>query len=144
MAAPTKKTASGWKSAKRHSVTLPSAFEVEIEVPNLPQLVKTGQLPNELVTEALNTAATGNLTPEVIASQADFYNKLVAFTVKEPAITEEDVPDLPFEDIELLVEIATRQRDVDALGHHLAGLDKVADWRKFRGLDYGDEDVAGL
>lgn len=139
-----KKTANAWKSAKRHPITLPSSFEVEIEVPNLPQLVKTGQLPNDLVAEALNTATTGNLTPEIISSQAEFYNKLVALTVKEPEVTEEDVPELPFEDVEMIVEIATRQRDLDALYHHIGGLEKSAEWRKFRGLDYGDEDVAGL
>lgn len=139
-----KKTADTWKSAKRHPVTLPSSFEVEIEIPNLPSLVKSGQLPNELVAEALNTINTGRLTPEVIANEAEFYNKLVALTVKEPEVTEADVPELPFEDVVLIVELATRQRDLDAVGHHIGGLERSAEWRKFRGLDYGDEDVAGL
>lgn len=139
-----KPTAEGWKGAKRHTITLPSGFVVGIEIPNLPTLVRTGQLPNELVAEALGTIASGKLTPEVIGQQAEFYDKLVVATVKEPAIEEADVIELPFEDVELIIEIATRQRDLDALGHHIAGLHKNKDWRRFRGLDHGDEDVEGL
>lgn len=139
-------TAAAWKAKRRHLVTLPSGFEVEIEVPNLPLLVKTGQLSNSLVAEALGTIQSGKLTVDAIAEQADFYAKLVSITVKSPAITEDDVvgPDpLPFEDIEMLVELATRQRDLDALGHHIGGLHTVKAWRTFRGLEHLDPDVEG-
>jgi hypothetical protein len=64
--------------------------------------------------------------------------------VKEPVITEEDVHDLPFEDVELLVEIATRQRDLDAVGNHVGGLHTNKQWRQFRGLTHLDQDVEGL
>ena len=144
MAVATKRTTDSWKAAKRHQITLPSGFQVQIEIPNLPLLVKTGQLPNDLVTEALAAIQGGDLTPEVIAKQSDFYDKLVSQCVKEPVITEEDVHDLPFEDVELISEIATRQRDLDAVGHHVGGLHTSKDWRKFRGLDYSDEAMAGL
>lgn len=141
-----KKTADSWKTARRHKITLQSGFQVEIEIPNLPSLVKTGQLPNELVTEALKTISDGpgSLTPELIATQADFYDKLVAITVKVPEITEADVKDLPYEDVELIVEIATRQRDLDAVGHHVGGLHTSKDWLAFRGLEHLHPDVAGL
>lgn len=132
-----------WKAAGTHTVMLPSGTEIKLRVPNLPTLVKTGQLPNALVAEALETIQTGKVTAEVISQQAEFYSKLVALSVVEPAISEEEVVDLPFEDVELIVEIATRQRDVDALGHHLAGLHTNKDWRKFRGLLDFDEDVEG-
>lgn len=135
-----------WKARRRHTVTLPSGFEAEIEVPNLPLLVKTGQLPNALVAEALGTVQSGKLTVEAISEQSDFYSKLVVATVKEPEITEDDVtgPDpLPFEDVEMLVEIATRQRDLDALGHHIGGLHTSKAWRTFRGLDHLDSTVEG-
>lgn len=136
-----KNTAATWKSKRAHTITLPSGFEVGIEIPNLPLLVKTGQLPNDLVQDALGTIQSGSLTPEVVAKQAEFYEKLVAQTVKEPEITEEDVKDLPFEDVELIVEIATRQRDLDALGRHIGGLHTSAEWRRFRGLAPLSEDV---
>jgi hypothetical protein len=139
-----KRTAAAWKGAKRHTITLPSGFEVGIEIPNIPLLVKTGQLPNELVAEALTTIQAGKLTPEVIIQQAEFYNKLLPVTVKEPAITEEDVAGLPFEDVEMLAEIATRQRDLDATGSHVGGLNSNKEWRTFRGLPDLDADVEGL
>lgn len=127
-------SAAAWKAAKRHQITLPSGVEVEIAIPNLPLLVKTGQLPNELVTEALGAIQGGKLTPELIRQQSEFYDKLVAITVKDPVVTEEDVHELPFEDIELIVEVATRQRDLDALGRHVGGLHTSKEWRTFRGL----------
>ena len=136
------KSAADWKSQRRHSITLPSGFEIEIELPNLPLLVKTGQLPNDLVAKALGNIQQGKLTPEVIAEQSDFYDKLVSVTVKTPEVTPEDVHDLPFEDIELIVEIATRQRDLDATGKHIGGLNTSKEWRRFRGLPDLDEDLA--
>jgi hypothetical protein len=140
------KTASDWKSNRRHSVTLPSGFECEIEIPNLPVLVKTGQLPNALVTEALGTIQAGKLTAEAIAEQAIFYAKLVVATVKSPELTEDDVigaDPIPFEDIEMIAELATRQRDLDAVGNHIGGLHTSKTWRTFRGLDHLDADVEG-
>lgn len=143
-----KKTSSNplaaWKQAKRHTITLPSSFEVEIEIPNLPLLVKTGQFPNELLDAALGAIQRQELTKELMDQQSDFYHKLVALTVKSPEITEEDVAELPFEDVELIVEIATRNRDLDALGRHIAGLHTSREWRTFRGLDYGDSSVEGV
>lgn len=144
MAAAKQNAAAQWKSAKRHKITLPSGFEVEIEIPNLPLLIKTGHFPNDLIDAALGAIKRDEITPELINQQSDFYHKLVALTVKFPEITEEDVPELPYEDIELIAEIATRNRDLDAVGHHIAGLHKSAAWRSFRGIDYGDEAVEGI
>lgn len=131
-------TLGSWKSARRHEITLPSGSVVEIEIPNLPLLVKTGQIPNDLVDAALKAIQREEVTRDLIDQQSDFYHKLVSLTVKDPAISEEDVADLPYEDIELIVEIAQRQRDIDALGRHLAGLHTNREWRTFRGLEYGD------
>jgi hypothetical protein len=133
-----------WKKNKTHTITLPSATVVEIEVPDLPGLVKTGQIPNELVDMAIKVAAgKREVTREDIVQQADFFNKLCVLTVKSPAVTEEDFASgaIPFEDKEMLVEIATRQRDLDAVGHHIAGLESVKEWRNFRGLTFGYEDI---
>ena len=74
----------------------------------------------------------------IFAKQAEFYRELISRTLVEPKVAPEEVKDLPFEDIELLAALATRQRDVDALGQHIAGLDDNEKWRRFRGIDYLD------
>jgi hypothetical protein len=133
---------SQWKKAGIHDVTLASGFKVKIKLPNLPELVRSGEFPNHLVDTAIKVASTPaedqKITPEDVKAQAEFYCALVSFALVEPAVTPEDVKELPFEDIELLAALATRQRDLDALGHQIAGLDKNEDWRKFRGIDYLD------
>lgn len=144
--APPKPTSkSAWKKAKRHYVTLPSGTVVGIELPDLPSLVKAGQIPNELVDVAIGVAQGKKVTREDIVEQVDFYNKLAAMTTVEPEVTEEDFAsgDLPFEDKEMIVEFATRQRDLDAVGHHLAGLETVKEFRNFRGLLNIDADLEG-
>ncbi len=134
-----------WIKAKRHEITLPSGTVVAIELPNLPALIKGGNIPNQLLDVALNVSnSPGNVTKEDIAQQADFFTFLVAKTVVDPEITEEEVADIPYEDQEMIVEVATRQRDLDALGHHLAGLERQSEFRKFRGLDSGDQDGVGI
>lgn len=139
-----KKNIADWKKAKVHDVTLPSGTTVSITIPNLPQMVKTGQIPNDLLDAALGAMQTQEVTPELVKEQADFYNKLVVWMVKDPELTEADVDEIPYEDVELLVELGTRQRDLDALGRHIGGLHKSAEWRRFRGVLYGDEDLAGV
>jgi len=137
------KDASKWRDAGKHDVVLASGVEVTIKIPNLPQMVKTGQIPNDLLDAALGAIQKQEITPELIKEQADFYHLMVATMVVEPQVTETEIPELPYEDIELLVELGTRQRDVDAIGQQISGLHLSADWRKFRGWDSGDEDVAG-
>jgi len=129
-------TLSAWKKNAVHTVTLASGTEVDLKVPNLPELVAAGEFPNHLVDTAIAVASGDRkVTAEEVAQQAEFYRELVSRAVVNPALTVEDVKDIPFEDVELISAIATRQRDIDALGHHIAGLDQNADWRKFRGLD---------
>jgi hypothetical protein len=132
-------TLAAWKKAGVHTITLATGVEVDIKVPNLPELVSAGEFPNHLVDTAIAVASGDTkVTAEEIKSQAEFYRHLVSKTVVTPTLTPEEAAEIPFEDIELLSAIATRQRDVDALGHHIAGLDKSEDWRKFRGIDYLD------
>jgi len=132
-------TIAAWKKAAVHEITLASGVVVKIRIPNLPELVSAGEFPNHLVEVAI-AVATGEskVTPEEVKAQAEFYRELVSRTLVEPAVAPDDVKELPFEDIELISSIATRQRDVDALGEHIAGLDDNEQWRKFRGIDYLD------
>jgi hypothetical protein len=142
--APRTATLAQWKKAKRHNVTLPSGVTVAIEIPDLPELLKTGQIPNDLIEAAIKSVQGEKVTPELIEQQPEFYKQLVLKTVAEPKLTEADYDDIPYEDKEMIVELATRQRDLDALGHHIAGLHTSRDFRRFRGLDNFDEDVADL
>lgn len=137
---------SQWKKNKRHTVTLPSSTVVEIEIPDLPNLVKAGSIPNDLVDVAIDVANGKKVTREDVAKQADFYNKLAAMTVVAPEVSEEDFASssIPFEDKEMLVQFASRQIDIDAVGHHLGGLEKSRDFRIFRGIFSSDEDLASL
>lgn len=127
------KSAAAWVKAKYHTIALPSGVEVEISIPNLPMLAKTGVIPNDLIQSAVGVMnGTEELTEELVREQAVFYNKLISIAVHAPKVSEEQVPELPYEDIELIVEIATRQRDVDALGRHIAGLHLSKEWVSFR------------
>src|SRR4051812_39185329 len=100
---------SEWKRNKTHAITLPSSTVVEIQIPDLPSLVKAGQIPNSLVDVAIGVTQGKKPTRDDINEQADFYNKLAAITVVNPKVTEEDVTAgmIPFEDKEMIVEFAT-------------------------------------
>jgi hypothetical protein len=134
-----KTTITSWKAARKHEVTLSSGTQVVIELPNLPKYIQSGQIPNDLLEAAIGFSG-GNkaITPELIKEQFEFMKFLVSKTVVEPAVTPDEVEDLPYEDVEMIVEIATRNRDLDAVGHHIAGLEKVDSFRRFRGLDSVD------
>jgi hypothetical protein len=132
-------TLAAWKKAAVHQITTSTGVEVEIKLPNLPELVAAGEFPNHLVDVAISVASGDRkVTADDIKAQAEFYRELLARTLVTPEVTPDQVKEIPFEDVELIASIATRQRDVDALGHHIAGLDKSEDWRKFRGIDYLD------
>jgi hypothetical protein len=137
---------SEWKKAKTHIVTLPSGSVVEVAIPDLPQLVKAGQIPNPLIDVAVKVASGQRPTRDDIIEHAGFFNKLAAMTVVKPQVSEEDFEAgvLPFEDKEMLVEFATRQRDLDAVGHHLAGLEKVEAFREARRIPGLDTGIPGL
>lgn len=140
-------TLGNWKKAADHLVRLPSGAYVKMRVPDLPALIEAGQIPQNLLDAALGAAGGQNAhkpSRELIVQQREFTDKLVQLTVTEPKLSDEDVRQVPFEDKEMIVELATRQRDLDAEGSHIGGLDKSEKFRRFRGLGSGDEDVEGL
>lgn len=142
-----KTTKTSWKKAGIHEgITLPSGTVVSIRLPNLSLMIKTGQIPNTLVDAAMSLQnATNNgeatITQEMIEQQWDYSSFLVSKTVVEPEITQEEVAEIPAEDVEMLVEFATRQRDIDAVYRHISGLDKLESFRRFRGVSGGSEDL---
>lgn len=125
----------GWKARSTHEgVTLPSGAVVSIRIPNLPLLAKTGRLPNELVQIALELGQKKKITQDDLEQQVDLTNTLVSLTVIEPALGPDDVPELPFEDQEMVVEFALRMRDLDAVYHHLGGLETIESFRDARSI----------
>lgn len=142
-------TIAGWKKAAKHTITLPSGVRVGIVIPDLPRMIETGQIPQHLLDAALKAAARDRVTPtkEMIVQQAEFTDKLVEVMLVEPKLTADDVSNVPVEDKEMLVEIGTRQRDLDAVGDHIGGLHTSEKFRTFRGLgpiNPDVEDVSGL
>lgn len=147
---PRKPTSAAWKKAAVHEdITLPSGFKVDIKLPNLPKLIEAGQIPSALVEAAATAAQEGgtrslSIGADLMKNHAEFTQKIIPHTLVSPEVTEEEVGDLPYEDQEFLVELATRNRDFDAVGHHIGGLHTQDEFRRFRGLPIGDEGVEGL
>lgn len=132
---PSSNKLSAWKKAKTHEITLPSGTEVTIQVPDLAALIESGDIPNSLLDIAVQAAGgDAELTPELLKQQRSFNDHVILKTVVEPALTPDDLAEIPAEDKAMLVEIATRQRDLDALGNHIGGLQKIEAFRTFRGL----------
>lgn len=140
-------TAAGWKAAATHEVLCPSGFRVKIRIPNLPAMIEAGELPQHLLDAALGVARGGDAAEpsiDLIKKQREFTDHLVMKSVIEPTIEPADLREIPFEDMEFIVQIATRQRDLDAEGEHIGGLTKSEKFRKFRGLGEFDPNVEGL
>lgn len=138
-----------WKGRNVHNIALPSGAYCDIKLPNIPKLVAGGQIPNELVEVASLVAQGGSRAKEVtgkelLTQHAEFTKFIVAKTVVKPEVKEEEVELLPYEDQEFLVEVATRNRDLDALGHHIGGLHTQSDFRRFRNLPDDDAGLASL
>lgn len=147
-AAPKPTSKAGWKKAGVHTVTLPSGVVVNIRIPNLAQMAQSGELDNDLLQYAVPSLPTNpddEPTPEQkqenLTKLANFHQWLVSKTLVDPKLSPEEVKDtVPTPDLEVLVELASRRRDMDVKGHHIGGLEVSADFRKFRGIESGDED----
>ena len=128
-----------WINQGDHTVTLPSGAVIGIRIPDLATLIEAGELPQNLLDEALGYAAgtkdDETPTKESIIKEREFRDLLVELTVTEPKLTTADVAKVPVEDKDLIVAIALRQRDLDAIGEHIGGLTKSDKFRAFRGLD---------
>lgn len=149
-----KPTKTGWKKAGVHTATLPSGYHVSFHLPNLGQLIKSGDIPNDLIDAAIefqslsqSAEAEGErpkITPDMLEKSHDWVCWIIPKMLVEPKITAEDVPELPSEDTDMLAAFAARVTDMDAIGHHIGGLDTNAAFRKFRGLTTIDEIVEEL
>jgi hypothetical protein len=141
----------GWKKAAVHTVTLPSSAVVKIKLPDLPAMIEAGNIPQHLMSAALATAKQVNegevpvTTIEDIIKEREFTDIIVQNTVVEPKLDADDLADIPAEDKTMIVEFATRTRDLDAEWNHIGGLDKISErFRQVRGLSSLDAAVEGL
>jgi hypothetical protein len=139
-------SAEAWTSNAVHDIVLPSGSVIQIRIPDLPALIEAGEFPQHLIDAALGVAHKPDAKPtkELIVQQREFTDELIKQTVLDPEITPELLDPkkgIPYEDKEMIVEIATRQRDLDAEFNHIGGLDKSDKWRKFRGLEHVYEDL---
>lgn len=137
-------TKTNWKKAGEHEVKLPSSTVVKIRLPNLPEMIRGGSFPNNLLPIAIKRVKEEEITADKISELADYHRFLVHTMVLSPPIELEDVPDLPSEDVDMLIAFANRERDTDAVGHHLSGLETDEQFRKFRRLDGSDADLLNL
>lgn len=148
---PTIATKDTWQQAGVHTVTLPSGVAVKIHIPDLAEMAKSGELDNDLLAYAVpvrpkpgdeDKEPTPEEKRENLTKLADFHDWLVSHTLVDPVLTPEEVgKTVPTPDKEVLVELASRRRDMDVTGHHIGGLEVSADFRKFRGIDGSDEDI---
>lgn len=139
-------TLAGWKKNAVHEVLCPSGTRVTIRIPNLARMISAGAIPQHLLDAALGVASGQQATPtvELIKQQSEFTDALVLKAVVAPKLSADDLDDVPYEDMEFIVSIATRARDLDAAGRHIAGLSDLEEFRRFRKLGEFDEDVEGL
>lgn len=144
----------GWKKASIHTPLLPSGVRVGLRIPDLAKMIETGQVPNHLIDAALGMAraqikdkdgipSTEELT-KTAKQDREFTDLITLASVVEPELTEDDLTDVPVEDKQFIVAIATRQRDLDAEGEHIAGLTSSEKFRRFRGLGEFDETLEGV
>jgi hypothetical protein len=140
-------TKAAWTKAATHTVRCPSGVYVEIKIPDLPALIEAGTIPQHLLEAAIGAAAPSAVdtpTVDLIAKEREFTDVLVALTVVNPSITEEDARNLPYEDKEMIVGLAMRKRDWDAEGEVIGGLMTSEKFRRFRGLGEFDATLEGL
>lgn len=140
------RTKEQWGKKAVHIVACPSGMEVKIRIPNLGLLLEGDALPQTLRNAALTElvdpisaqvtrAAGGGEKPaigiEEVKDLYDLHKWLVVQTVIEPELELDDLPDLPQEDLEMLTQIATRERTTDALGRSL-GVEPLSRYETFR------------
>jgi hypothetical protein len=138
-----------WGKIGEHEVLCPSGAKVTIRIPDLAAVIESGELPQHLLDAALGVAAKitkgkqQEPTKELIAKEREFTDFLVALTVIKPDLTPDQARRVPYEDKEMIVAIATRQRDMDAGYNHIAGLDRSEKFRRFRRIGEFDPALEG-
>jgi FtsP/CotA-like multicopper oxidase with cupredoxin domain len=130
-----------WVNRGTHSVELPTGVWVRIRFADLATLVAAQRVPDTLRRVASETflrnvrIETGEEeNPVDLDKLGELYELnmwLVSQMLVEPTLTADQVKLLPAEDIDLLIDLAMRERDTDARGRRLG----VAPLNQFPGDD---------
>lgn len=139
-------TKARWLKKGHHTVTLYSGETVKITIPNLAMMIRLGLIPLRLRSLAMRAARGEELLPppqdegssevsdeeyEGLQKMVELLDFLIMQMVVEPKLEQEDVDLMPTEDRELLISIAQRERDSDAVGRTL-GVEPLSRWETFR------------
>lgn len=138
------RTVDEWAQRGVHrNVYLPSGAQVDLRLPNIQQMIATGDVPNPLVESALKQRSAQKIDVETIRETWDFTRFIIPVALVSPTLEAPDVERLPAEDVILLTQLINRVEDTDAAGFHLGGLDTVKRFRESRGLLSLDEIFPG-
>ena len=146
---------SSWLKSGLHTITLHSGATIKIRYPNLALMMRTGLIPTHLRAIATKVAK-GEVTPtgqtmigdgeptddaafDEVVSVVQLMDEIIKHMVVEPELNQEDIDLMPPEDRDLLLAIANRERDVDAVGRRL-GVEPLDRWEKFRREHHCSED----
>lgn len=148
-------TKEAWAARGVHEVTLYSGARVKIRIPDLARLLKHDLLPEGLRGVALRQAfgqleMGGGSSPDVPPpTDADRYKTakelaelmdwLLLDMLVDPVLEREDLDGIPSEDKDLLVSLAQRERDTDALGVRV-GVEPLSRWDAWRSAHGCDDD----
>lgn len=147
------KTLAGLKKRAVHEdVTLPSGAVVDIKLPNLPSMVESGAIPNDLIESALAQQSAEKLTVDILKHTWDWTVFIIPRMLVTPKINTDrdaakiadDVREIDAADTQLLLDFAARRTDMDAVGHQLGGLETQRSFREHRGILSLDEALGGV
>ena len=137
-----------WKRRAGHNITLPTGVKVRVRFPDVAALIRSDALPQELIHTAFMDKFAPDLLRQIVgdpekerellANFNDLTDRLAVEMLVEPKLTLEELRELPQEDLEMLKEIAMRERNTDARGVQLGvvPLDVFATFREaHEGLD---------
>lgn len=140
-----------WKKRRTHNITLDSGAQVRVTYPDMAALFQADALPAELVHVAVMDQFAPDKLRDMIGDAdkerdllRDYYEfgvRLAHAMLVEPKLSLDEFREIPPEDVEMLRDIALRQRDTDARGVKL-GVVRLDVFTTFREAHERSEDVA--
>jgi len=140
-----------WKRLAVHTITVNSGARLKIKFPDMSSLLRADALPTELVHVAFMDKFAPDMLRQIIGDADkeaellrnfdDLQNRLIVEMLVEPKLTLDELHLVPQEDLEMLKEIAMRERNTDARGVIL-GVVPLDVFATFREAHEGSEDVA--
>jgi hypothetical protein len=140
-----------WKRRTVHNVTLETGMQVRIKFPDAGELIRQDALPDELIHIAFMDQFAPDKLREIIGDakeEADLLknfnelgDRLAVEMLVDPKLTLDELRQIPQEDLDMLKQIAMRERDTDARGVKL-GVVRLDVFATFREAHERSADVA--